>query len=352
MEHAVPSGDRPPGLAGSSVPLCAAYDLALLDLDGVLYRGGEPVPDAADHLLSARSRGMELAYVTNNASRPPTAVAAQLQRMGLPATPPQVVTSAQAVAHLVAGSLPAGSAVLAVGGPGLVAALDEQGLRSVFSAEDNPRAVVQGYAPDLGWHHLCEAAIAVQRGVPWYAANTDRTIPTPRGSAPGNGTLVAAVAEAAGGWPIVAGKPEPALFAEAVRRLPANRPLVVGDRLDTDIQGANRFGVHSLLVLTGVTGLTALLAAPPGRRPSYVGRDLAVLVNPHPAPAMAADGARCAGWHSRIGPDGVLALTGDGTPDDAIRAVVAATWAHRDAGGCDIDASGVVERLGSPLGAG
>ena len=322
--------------------------MALLDLDGVVYRGGEPVAGAAAHLLAVKARGMRLGYVTNNASRTPAVVADQLAAMGIPADESQVVTSAQAVARLIAEALPAGAAVLVVGGSGLVAALHEHGLQTVASAEEDPRAVVQGLSPDVGWRQLHEAAIAVQRGVPWYAANTDRTIPTSRGSAPGNGMLVAAVAEASGGWPSVAGKPAPALFTEAVRRLGSDRPLVVGDRLDTDIEGAVRFGVDSLLVLTGVTDLGALLAAPPGRRPTFVGRDLAALLHPHPTPVASPAAIECGGWRAGVGLGGTLTLTGAGGSDDALRGVVAAAWAHRDAGGGNVDATAVTHWLDIP----
>ena len=341
-----PAGTSPvPTLAGSARPLCKAYDLALLDLDGVVYRGCEPVVGAAGHLRAARAGGMRLGYVTNNASRPPAVVADQLTAMGIPAAESQVVTSAQAVARLVAEALPDGSAVLVVGGAGLVAALREQGLETVASVDEQPRAVVQGLSQDVGWRQLHEAAIAVQQGLPWYAANTDRTIPTPRGQAPGNGMLVAAVAEASGGWPRVAGKPAPALFTEAVRRLGADSPLVVGDRLDTDIEGAVRFGLDSLLVLTGVTDVAAVLAAPPGRRPTFVGRDLGALLSPHPAPMVGSAAVECGGWSARVEVGGTLTLTGAGSSDDALRCVVAAVWAHRDAGGGDIEATAVADRL-------
>lgn len=344
-----PAGtNQPPTLASSAKPLCEAYDLALLDLDGVVYRGGEPVAGAAAHLLDAKARGMRLGYVTNNASRTPAVVADQLAAMGIPAGQSQVITSAQAVARLMADALPDGTAVLVVGGTGLVAALREHGLETVASADEDPGAVVQGLSPDVGWRQLHEAAIAVQRGVPWYAANTDRTIPTSRGNAPGNGMLVAAVAEASGGWPRVAGKPAPALFTEAVRRLGADRPLVVGDRLDTDIEGAVRFGADSLLVLTGVTDLGALLAAPPGRRPTFVGRDLAALLHPHPAPVASPAAIECGGWRAGVGRGGTLTLSGAGGPDDALRAVVAAAWAHRDDGDGDVDATAVTAWLDIP----
>jgi HAD superfamily hydrolase (TIGR01457 family) len=259
-------------------PLAALYDTALLDLDGVVYRGKDAVPHAVSALMSAADAGMRLAYVTNNASRTPEAVAEHLRELGLPAGAEDVVTAAQAVARMIAEQVPSGARVLVVGGEGLRQALLGYGLVLVANADDDPAAVVQGYVPETSWKDLAEAAYAIERGVPWFAANTDQTMPTARGIAPGNGALVGAVAAATGTWPTVAGKPEPALHRETMIRTEARRPLVVGDRLDTDIEGANRAGVDSLLVLTGVTRLEELRDVPKEHQPTYVARDLRGLV--------------------------------------------------------------------------
>ena len=260
------------------LPLARRYDTALLDLDGVVYRGADAVPHAVPALLAAAELGMRLTYVTNNASRTPQAVAEHLVRLGLPATPEDVVTAAQAVARMIAEEVPAGSKVLMVGGEGLRVALVERGLVPVDSADENPAAAVQGYRPDTSWEDLAEIAYAVQRGVPWFAANTDLTMPTARGIAPGNGALVIAVSKASGGWPRIAGKPEIALHRETMLRTKAERPLVVGDRLDTDIEGANRAGVDSLLVLTGVTTRAEAEAAEGVHKATYVADDLRALL--------------------------------------------------------------------------
>ena len=263
----------------STLPLARRYDTALLDLDGVVYRGADAVPHAVSALLEAAEMGMHLAYVTNNASRTPDVVAEHLVSLGLPATPQDVVTAAQAVARMIAEAVPAGAKVLMVGGEGLRVALRERGLVPVTSADDAPAAAVQGYRPDTSWAELAEIAYAVQRGVPWFAANTDLTMPTARGIAPGNGALVTAVAKACPGqWPRVAGKPEIALHRETMLRTKAERPLVVGDRLDTDIEGANRAGVDSLLVLTGVTTREQAEAADGPHRATYVADDLRALL--------------------------------------------------------------------------
>ncbi|NHC47082.1 HAD-IIA family hydrolase [Motilibacter sp. K478] len=319
--------------------MAQAYDVALLDLDGVVYVGEHAVPRAPEALASASARGMRLAYVTNNASRTPLAVGDHLRSLGVDAKDDEVVTSAQAAARLIAEQVPPGSAVLVVGGEGLVVALAELGLRAVFSVDEDPVAVVQGFSPDVGWRQLAEGAFALSRGLPWVASNLDLTIPTPRGRAPGNGTLVGVLAQATGRRPVVAGKPELPLHAEAVRRSGASCPLVVGDRLDTDIEGAVRAGTDSLLVLTGVTTPAELLRAGAHERPTYVGADLDSLLVAHPAPQRAggppagkpsdpgAGSWSCGGWAASV-EDGSLRLTGEGEPLDGLRAACAAAWSQ------------------------
>jgi HAD superfamily hydrolase (TIGR01450 family) len=318
---------RPPPLTtGSSAPLAQRHDTALLDLDGVVYVGDAAVPGAAEALAAAAQRGMRLAYVTNNASRTPEAVADHLRRLGVPATADDVVTSAQAAAREVAARVPAGGKVLVVGGEGLRAALREHGLSPVETADDAPAAVVQGFSPDVGWALLTEGTLAVATGIPWVASNLDRTIPTARGRAPGNGTLVDVIATATGRRPdVVAGKPQLPLHREAILRSGARDPLVVGDRLDTDIEGANRGGAVSLLVLTGVSGVTELLGAPEARRPTFVALDLRGLLEPHPPVTNVEGGWRCRGWTAHVR-EGVLALAGKGGADDALRAACVAMW--------------------------
>jgi len=308
-------------------PLCSTYDVALLDLDGVVYRGPHAVPGAPEALAKAAESGMRLAFVTNNAARTPETVAEHLRELGVAAQADQVVTSAQAAARLVAERVPQGSPVLVVGGEGLVNALRERGLVPVHSAKDEPVAVVQGFAPDVSWRLLAEGAYAVATGVPWIASNVDMTIPTGRGIAPGNGTLVSAVGAATGREPVVAGKPELPLHAEALSRSGASRPLVVGDRLDTDIEGAVRAGTPSLLVLTGVTTPERLLAAPPGLRPSYLAEDLTGLLQAHTAPRLTEAGAVLAGWRAELTGGDVLTVRGSGDPIDALRVACAASWA-------------------------
>jgi HAD superfamily hydrolase (TIGR01450 family) len=233
------------------------------------------VAGAAEALAELRERGTPRAFATNNASRRAEAVAALLTSLGVPAEADEVTTSAQASAAILATRLPAGAAVLVVGAPALEAEVADVGLRPVELAGDAPLAVVQGYGPTVGWQQLAEASVAIRGGAQWVATNTDRTLPSPRGPLPGNGSLVAALATALGRGPdLVVGKPEPTLFEQIARARGAHRPLVVGDRIDTDVEGAYRAGMDSLLVLTGVSQQADLLHAPVEQRPTYVAADL------------------------------------------------------------------------------
>ncbi|MFF8609478.1 HAD-IIA family hydrolase [Streptomyces sp. NPDC015346] len=340
-------GRKRPG--GSARALSEAYDTALLDLDGVVYAGGQAIAHAVEALASARAGGMHLAYVTNNALRTPDAVAAHLTELGVPAEAGDVVTSAQAVARLIADEVPSGSRVLVIGGEGLRVALRERGLEPVDSAdEEGLAAVVQGYGgPNLTWSRLVEASYAVARGVPWYASNTDLTIPGPRGIGPGNGAAVEVVRIATGGTvePKVAGKPLPPMHRETVLRTGAERPLVVGDRLDTDIEGAFNGGVDSLLVLTGVTDVPQLLAAVPEHRPTYVAADLRGLLVGQPEVAEVEGGFVCGGWTAAAS-GGALVLDGEGDVLDGVRALCGAAWSDAGAGACGLDAGKALGRLG------
>ncbi|WP_035841657.1 HAD-IIA family hydrolase [Kitasatospora azatica] len=331
----------------SEQPLMAAYDTALLDLDGVVYAGPAAIEHAVSSLDVARAHGMRLAYVTNNASRPPRVVAEHLTELGVPAAPEDVINSAQAAARLIAEKVPAGSKVLVVGGAGLIEALAEHGLVAVHSLDDGPAAVVQGFDPSVGWERLAEASYAVASGLPWVASNTDMSIPTGRGVAPGNGTLVAAVRAATGVEPEVAGKPLPPMHRETVLRTGAKRPLVVGDRLDTDIEGAFNGGVDSLLVFTGVSTPAQLLAAPAKYRPTYLSADLRGLLEPHPPVTALPDGGfDCRGRQARV-LDGELRLGGAGDDRyDGLRALCAAAWAELDRSGEPADGRKALAELG------
>ncbi|WP_300019113.1 HAD-IIA family hydrolase [Pseudonocardia sp.] len=300
------------------------HDVLLADLDGTLYRGPEAVPGAVEAVRAAAGRGVGTVYVTNNASRRPVDVAAHLAELGFPATEQDVVASSQAAAAMLAGQLPAGAAVLVVGTEALAEEVLRVGL-TVTADAARAAAVVQGHSPDTGWRVLAEATVALRAGAVWVACNVDPTLPTERGPLPGNGSMVAALRTASGREPQVAGKPAPALLHEAARRTGARSPLMIGDRLDTDVEGGRAAGMATLLVLTGVSDAAELLAAPPALRPDLVAADLAALHAPVDDLAV---GPR-PGWTVRSGPG--LELAGDGDPIDALRALCHVHWA--DGGG-------------------
>jgi glycerol-1-phosphatase len=351
---AVAGGPAGRGLAaGSDRPPAELFDVALLDLDGVVYVGPDAVPGVPAALATARDAGMRLGFVTNNAARTPEEVAAHLSELGVPAVPDEVITSSQAAASVVAGMLGAGARVLPVGGPGVAAALRAAGLTVVDRAEDDPAAVVQGYGREVGWAQLAEAVVAVRRGARHVATNADASIPSPRGPLPGNGAMVGVVRGVTGVDPLVTGKPDPAMHAECVRRTAAQRPLVVGDRLDTDIEGSHRAGAASLLVLSGVTDPATLLAAAPQHRPDLLAPDAGGVLVPHPPVAAEEGGWRCGSWVASAGGDGVLELrvapevadrtgaagagatgAGDGLDGlDGLRALCVASWSRPEAAG-------------------
>jgi HAD superfamily hydrolase (TIGR01450 family) len=327
-------------LGGSDETLCQAYDLAMLDLDGVVYVSGEAVPDAPRHLAEAREAGMRLAYVTNNASRPPGRVAAHLRELGIEADVADVVTSAQAAARVLVDRLGTGATVALLGAEGLREALEEEGLVPGPVTAEDAAAVVSGYGPDVLWRDIMHAAVRVRDGLWWVASNTDMTIPTTYGAAPGHGVLVETIRAFSSVDPVVAGKPQRPLLDETVRRVGGKRPLMVGDRLDTDIEGARNAGVDSLLVLTGVTGLAELVAAGEAERPTYLALDLAGLHEPHPVPEASEGGFLLGGWTARV-EAGRLTVSGRGHEADWWRVAAVAAWAHLDEAGSPVDVDGV-----------
>jgi glycerol 3-phosphatase-2 len=303
--------------------LLARHDVLLADLDGTLYAGKDAVPGAVEAVVNAAARGVRTAYVTNNASRRPSEVAAHLAELGFPAATEDVRTSSQAGAAMLAEQLPAGASVLVVGTVALVEEVTGRGLTVTDTAE-GADAVVQGHSPDTGWRQLAEATAAVRGGALWVATNVDPTLPTERGPMPGNGSMVGVVRIASGKQPQVAGKPAPRLIQEAVDATGAERGLVVGDRLDTDIAGGNAVGLPTLLVLTGVSTPADVLAAPENQRPTYLAADMSSLTRP--ADELA-PGPR-PGW--QVTDDLVLTGDGDGSPEpelDALRALCGAHWA-------------------------
>jgi glycerol 3-phosphatase-2 len=316
-------------LQTSEKTLVEDHDLVMLDLDGVVYVGAAAVPGAPEHLAEARRGGAHLAFVTNNAARPPGAVADHLRELGVEAATADVVTSAQAAAHVLAERFGTGARIAVLGAEGLEAALRDEHLEPVAVDDEAALALVSGYGPEVRWREVMRAAVRVRAGLPWVASNTDLTLPTPDGPAPGHGVLVELLERFSGRHAEVAGKPQRPLLDETVRRVGGTRPLMVGDRLDTDIEGARAAGLPSLLVMTGVTRAGEVAEAVPEQRPTYLAADLGGLQERHEEPGR--DGAWWTSGDWRAGVvDGRVQAQGDGDASGWWRAVAAACWAHLD----------------------
>lgn len=260
--------------------LIDAYDAAFFDLDGVIYLGPLAVEGATSALDEVRRLGKTVMFVTNNAARSAQVVIDQLNSLGFHADDANVLTSAQVAVTHIARELPAGARVLVSGSASLAELVEQAGLVPVQTAEDQPDAVLQGYDPAMTWPRLDEAALAIQAGARWYATNDDASRPTERGLVPGAGGAIAVVAGTVGGQPTIFGKPFRPMLTEAVRRTGADRPIFVGDRIDTDIVGAASANLDSLLVFSGAHGKADLVVAGPGERPTHIGADVRALLAP------------------------------------------------------------------------
>ncbi|GAA1122730.1 HAD-IIA family hydrolase [Citricoccus alkalitolerans] len=281
------------------------HDAVLCDLDGVVYAGTEAIDGAVPTLLELGRRGVPVVYVTNNASRSPESVADHLSEFGLEVSGEQVFGSAAAgvallnqvlsrtVTHPTAAGASSGgrplpplpAKVLVVGSEYLRGLVSEAGHQVVATAAERPDAVIQGFDPSVSWSDLAQASYALKAGARWIATNTDLTIPRAEGIAPGNGALIDAVSRATGTRPLAAGKPEPVLFRLAAEAVGSRNPLVVGDRLDTDILGGNRAGFATALVLTGVDTEETAAAAPAEQQPTWVIPSLPMLLADTPVEA-------------------------------------------------------------------
>jgi glycerol-1-phosphatase len=302
------------------------FETLLLDLDGVIYAGANAIEDAVESIAKIQALAIPVGYVTNNSSRKPETIADQLRGFGLELNADQVISSAQAGVELLSTMIPEGARVLVVGGEGLRSRVVDAGYELVASSEENPAAVIQGFAPEVGWKDLAEASYAIQGGAKWVATNQDWTIPRERGLAPGNGTLVSAVHTAVGQLPIVAGKPERAIFETAMREFGATSAIYVGDRLDTDVVGANKAGLGSGLVLTGVTTRKELLGARPDSRPAFILGTLKDLLSPYRAPTKTKRGFKLGDAEVEILGEKVVVSFGDPNSLDALKAACLAIW--------------------------
>jgi glycerol-1-phosphatase len=316
-------------LAGALLVVAKVFDqfqTLLLDLDGVIYEGESAIVDSVESITSVRNSGIKVGYITNNSSRKRETIANQLRGFGLELSVQEVISSAQAGVELLSTMIQAGSKVLVVGGEGLRSKVIEAGFVLVASSDDNPAAVIQGFSPDVAWNDLAEASYSIQRGAKWVATNQDWTIPREKGLAPGNGTLVSAVHTAVGQLPVVAGKPERAIFETAMREFKTESAIYVGDRLDTDVLGANTSGLGSALVMTGVTTRKELLAAKSDSRPKYILGTLKDLLSPYREPMKTKRGYKLGDSEVELLGEKVVVSFGDPKSLDALKAACLTIW--------------------------
>ena len=302
------------------------FETLLLDLDGVIYEGNNKIVDAVESITTLSETGIKVGYVTNNSSRKPETIADQLRGFGLTLSAEKIISSAQAGVELLERMIPAGSKVLVVGGEGLRFEVVNAGFELVKLSDDMPAAVIQGFAPDVGWNDLAEASYSIQGGAKWVATNQDWTIPREKGLAPGNGTLVSAVHTAVGQLPVVAGKPERAIFETAMRKFATKSAIYVGDRLDTDVVGANKAGLGSGLVMTGVTTRKELLAAKADLRPKFILGTLKDLLSPYREPVKTKRGYKLGDAEVELLGEKVVVSFGDPASLDALKAACLTIW--------------------------
>ena len=334
-DHAHASGREASGWSAlrTSVgrPVSDAYDGIVCDLDGVVYRGAGAVPGAPAALRRLAAHGVRIVYATNNASRLPGEVAEHLTELGIPVTADDVVDERCRPGPPSSRPLvPRGSRVLALGGPGVAAALDEAGLDAVLpgspDSEKSVDAVLQGLGRQLTVRDFETAARHLAGGVAWVASNADSTLPLEWGLAPGNGAYVALLAATVGREPAVVGKPHAPLYRAAVERLGSSpeATLAVGDRLDTDIAGAVAAGLDSAWLLTGVDRPSELLRHHEDGVPTWVLGAVSELEQPYAAVCPAADGWTCAGGRVALSASGLDVVEGGARPVELVRAGLAA----------------------------
>lgn len=224
----------------------------IIDMDGVLWRGETPLPGLREFFTALRGTKRHFVLATNNSSRTVNQYLTKLRHMGVQVSEEEILTSAQVTANHLANTAPAGSRVYVIGGDGLRTSLQE---RSFEITDANPAYVVVGFDRSLNWDRLDTAVLNIRAGAVFVATNSDATYPTEAGIGIGNGAILAAINTATGETPIIVGKPEPPLYEQALQRLGGSpaQTIMIGDRLETDILGANRAGITSLLLLTGVT---------------------------------------------------------------------------------------------------
>jgi glycerol-1-phosphatase len=312
-----------------SQPLAQRFDCILFDLDGVLYRGSQAIKGASETMKTLVTMNIGRSFITNNASKTPAQVAAHLRELGIDAAPIDVATSPQSAVQVLEdfvaqGRVSARARVYVVGGEGIEWALHDGGFESTRDPE-GCQVVMQGFGPLVSWSELAEAAYLVANGALWIATNLDSTFPTDKGIAPGNGSLVNAVAAAAGRGPDgVGGKPAPALLEFALEQSGAHYPLMVGDRYDTDIAGAIAVGIPSLLVLSGVCDAQEVWIS--DLRSHYLAEDVTALIETYPDIDLHGDSATCEGAIATLNRADRSAKVSGGSEINGLRALDALKW--------------------------
>ncbi|ANH25724.1 HAD-IIA family hydrolase [Corynebacterium pseudotuberculosis] len=299
------------------------HDALFFDLDGTVWEGGRALPMAVE---AFEKNTLPVAFITNNASRGPSAVAEMLSLIGIEADPEDVVTSAQAAIDLAAEHLQPGDIVYVLGTDSFKELARNAGYTVALSAEEKPRAVFHGHNPKTGWAELSEAAMSIRNGARYFVSNLDSTLPTERGLCVGNGSMVAAIAHATGARPVFAGKPEAAMFNTAAQRLGVSKPLAIGDRLNTDIAGGVAADIATLHVMTGVSKHWDLLRAIASERPTYLGLDLSDLFEEPQKLVPGEQGDFRAVWRGND-----IELSGGASTSthmEALRTVAAIAWEH------------------------
>ncbi len=261
----------------------------ILDMDGVVWRGSQPLGDLPALFARLDALGISSVFVTNNATRSVEQYVKRLQGLGVAVSPDRILNSAQAAAHALAERLPARAWVYAIGEGGLRETLERAGFRIASEwrkqwlqnppPNNTPQAVVVALDRECTYRHIREATLLIRRGALFIATNPDRTFPTPEGLVPGAGAIIAAVEAATDQRALVVGKPQPLLFQMALERL-GTRPeetLVVGDRLETDIAGGQAAGCRTALVLSGVTSAEQAARWEPA--PDLIAPDLTAVVD-------------------------------------------------------------------------
>jgi 4-nitrophenyl phosphatase len=251
----------------------------ILDMDGVVWKSDAPIGDLPKTFARIRERGLKFVFATNNGTKTPEEYRQKLSSLGVEVDSSQVVTSALAVAHMLEQKYPRGTKIFMIGGPGVREALEEKGFE-LLSVENAPeaKAFVMGIDRTISFDKVAEATLLVRSGVPFYATNTDRTFPTPRGEIPGAGSWLSVVTMATGIQPIVAGKPFPTMMEFSLERLGTSKKetLIVGDRLETDIASGQAAGCPTAVVLSGVSTREQVEAWKPS--PTIIAESLAELV--------------------------------------------------------------------------